>query len=129
MMNKIGYQFAQAVAGKDSSTLLELLDPDVNFEGLTPGGSCGATSAQTLVEGILLGGWFGDGIRIDALEDVQTGAVVDRGRVSYRLRLTKPDGTFLVEQQAYFAIENDRINWLRILCSGFRAIDAERTLG
>ena len=36
--------------------------------------------------------------------------------------ISTPDGMFLVEQQAYFGAENGRISWLRILCSGFRAI-------
>jgi hypothetical protein len=41
-------------------------------------------------------------------------------------RVTTPDGTFLVEQQAYYGVDNGRISWLRILCSGFRAIGDER---
>ena len=73
--------------------------------------------------------WTGDPFSFKgthyALEDVQIGAVADRDRVGYRLRITNSDGVFLVEQQAYFGVENDRINWLRILCSGYRAIDDE----
>ena len=34
--------------------------------------------------------------------------------------MAKKDGTFLVEQQAYVGTTADRIDWLRILCSGFR---------
>jgi hypothetical protein len=54
------------------------------------------------------------------------GAVGDRARVAYQLRVVSPDGVFLVEQQAYFEVDDDdRINWLRIMCSGFRAISGE----
>ena len=55
--------------------------------------------------------------------EVQTGSVADRDRVGYRLRVTNSGGVFLVEQQAYFGVESDRITWLRILCSGYRKID------
>jgi hypothetical protein len=53
-----------------------------------------------------------------------------RGRRSGPGRLPtqgrQPDGVFLVEQQAYFEVDDDdRINWLRIMCSGFRAISGE----
>ena len=53
---------------------------------------------------------------------MQLGSVADRSRVSYLLRVSNPDGVYLVEQQAYFGVENGRISWLRILCSGYRAI-------
>ena len=33
------------------------------------------------------------------------------------------EGTFLVEQQAYFGVERDRIDWLRIMCSGYRRVE------
>ena len=57
---------------------------------------------------------------------MELGSVADRNRVAYLLRITTPDGMFLVEQQAYFAVESGRISWLRILCSGFRAIGGAR---
>lgn len=79
------------------------------------------------MDDVLLGAWFEADAHIESLEDVQLGSVADRDRVSYLLRVSNPDGLFLVEQQTYFGVENDRINWLRILCSGYRAIDNEPT--
>jgi hypothetical protein len=124
MSNEIGKRFAEAIAAKDSGALLEVLDPDVDFRGLTPGRFWEATSATMLVDDFVLGKWFEPSDHIDALEEVQSGSVAGRDRVSYLLRITNDDGTFLVEQQAYYDVENDRITWLRVLCSGFRAIDA-----
>jgi hypothetical protein len=124
--NEIGERFAQALANKDSPGLLDLLDPDIDFRGLTPGRFWETTSAQALVDEIIFGAWFEAADHIDSLEDVQLGAVVDRKRVAYRLRVTNPDGIYVVEQQAYFELGNNQISWLRIMCSGFRAIDDER---
>jgi hypothetical protein len=121
----IGELFAQALARKDVNGLLGVLDPEIDFRGLTPGRFWEASSAQALVDDIILGAWFEAGDHIDALEHVQLGSVADRHRVSYLLRVSNPDGDFLVEQQAYFGVENGRINWLRILCSGYRAIGGD----
>jgi hypothetical protein len=125
MPNGIGERFAQALAKKDMAGLLDVLDSEVDFRGLTPGRFWEASSAKALVDDVLLGAWFEADDHIESLEDVQLGSVADRDRVSYLLRISNPDGLFLGEQQAYFGVENDRINWLRILCSGYRAIDNE----
>jgi hypothetical protein len=122
MDNGFGERLAQALARKDRPGLLGLLDAEIDFRGLTPNRFWEAGSAETLVDDIILGAWFEADDHIEALEDVQLGSVADRDRVSYRLRIVNPDGVFLVEQQAYFGVNDDRINWLRIMCSGFRAI-------
>ena len=127
MRNEIGQLFAEALAKKDVPALLDVLDPEVDFRALTPGRFWEACSATALVDDVLLGAWFEGDDHIEALEDVQLGSVADRDRVAYRLRVSNPEGVFLVEQQAYFGVENGRINWLRILCSGYRAIGDERT--
>jgi hypothetical protein len=122
MHDGIGERFAQALAKKDQQELLDVLDLEVDFRGLTPGRFWEATSATAVVDDIILGAWFEADDHIDSLEDVQLGSVADRDRVSYLLRVSNPDGVHLVEQQAYFGVENGRINWLRILCSGYRPI-------
>jgi hypothetical protein len=126
MPTEIGEQFAEALAKKDVPTLLDVLDPEVDFRGLTPGRFWEASSATALVDDIILGAWFEADDHIDALEHVELGSVADRDRVAYLLRISTPDGTFVVEQQAYFGVENGRIKWLRILCSGYRPIGDER---
>lgn len=118
----IAERFAQAIADKDRAALLDVLDPAVDFRALTPGKCWEATSAEVLVDDVILGSWLDAGDHIEALEDVQTGSVVDRGRLAYLLRVRNPLGVFLVEQQAYYEVADDRISWLRILCSGFRPL-------
>jgi hypothetical protein len=122
MHQGIGEQFARAIATKDRAALRDLLAPEIDFVGMTPGRVWETTSASALVDDIILGAWFDPGTRIDELESVQVGAVADRPSLVYRVRVTTPDGAYLVEQHAYFGVEGDRINWLRMMCSGFRAV-------
>ena len=66
----------------------------------------------------MLKSWFED--QIDALVHLETGNVGDRERVRYRFAVTTPEGSFTVEQQAYYSTADNRINWMRVMCSGFR---------
>ena len=116
----IGERFARAIAQQDRSALLDVLAPEVDFRALTPGRFWETSSPTELVDDFVLGTWFGPTDHIDELEAVEVGSIADRERVAYRLRITNPDGLFLVEQQAYFGVDDDRISWLRIMCSGFR---------
>ncbi len=123
MDKELGERFARALAAKDREALLSVLAPTVDFRGLTPNNPWQATSAEALVDDILLGAWFEPTDAIDELEAVENDGIADRERVAYRLRGHNPDGPFIVEQQAYLATEGGQINWLRILCSGFRPVE------
>lgn len=39
--------------------------------------------------------------------------------VGYRFLVNRPDGDFIIEQQAYFETDGATISWLRIMCTGF----------
>jgi hypothetical protein len=116
---QLGRDFAQALTAKDYERVTDVLDPDVDFLGLTPRRSWEAKSAGEFVSEVLPS-WFEETDEIDELVTVETGTVGDRERVGYQLRGHNGDGPFVVEQQAYYATSNGRITWLRILCSGFR---------
>lgn len=118
----LGERFARAVTRRDRVALQDVLAPEIDFLGLTPGRLWEATTATTLMDDVILGVWLESSDDILALESVQAGCVGDRESVTYRFRVTNPDGHFLVEQHAYFGVENDRINWLRVMCSGFRPL-------
>ena len=60
---------------------------------------------------------------IEQVEQIETSSFADRERVGYRFRVRNADGLHLVEQQAYLSERDGRIGWLRVMCSGFRAID------
>ncbi len=42
----------------------------------------------------------------------------------YRLAVSNPQGSFLVEQQAYYETGAGSITWMRVLCSGYRPVAA-----
>jgi hypothetical protein len=120
MNRTIGEAFAQALAAKDSDRLRGLLAPEVDFQGLTPGRHWSATTPGEVVDGVVLGRWFGDGSRIRELLSVTTGRVGDCEHVAYRLRVRNANGGFVVEQQAYYTVDSGQIGWMRVLCSGYR---------
>lgn len=117
-----GERFARALAAKDRDGLLDVLDPEVDFRGLTPNRAWEAAGAEALVE-IILAQWLEPKDEVEELLAVSTDRVSDRESVTYRLRGHNPDGPFVVEQNAFFAERDGRIEWLRVLCSGFRPVD------
>jgi hypothetical protein len=118
----IGERFARAICEKDSTALLELLAPQVDFRAMTPGQFWEADSAVEVVDRVILGQWLPPTDRIEKIEAIEQDVVGDRERVGYRFRVKNAAGTFVVEQQAYFGVEHDAITWLRIMCSGFRRV-------
>jgi len=120
----LGERLAEAIAKKDAPAMLALLDAQVDFRGLTPGRFWEASSARELVDDVILGHWFEPTDRIESIESIERGSVADRHRVAYQFRVVNDDGTFIVEQQAYFEVADDRITMLRVMCSGYRPVDA-----
>ena len=114
----LGEQFARAMAAKDFDRAVALLDPHVDFRGLTPNRTWQGSDGEEVRE--ILGQWLEDSDTIEELTAVETGSFADRARVSYSLRGRNEEGPFVVEQQAYFTEREGRIDWMRVLCSGFR---------
>jgi len=113
-----GDDFARALAAKDFGAVRGLLDPRVDFRGMTPSRSWEASGADAVIE--VLRRWFDDSDEITSLDLLETDDFADRERVGYRFSGTNPDGPFVVEQQAYLGVTDGRIAWMRVLCSGFR---------
>lgn len=118
--NGLGDAFARAVAAKDHDRIRELLHPEVDFRGMTPGRIWEATDPAGVINALSL--WFEDSDEIEELLALDLDAFADRERVGYRLRVRNPDGEHLVEQQAYLSERGTQIGWLRIMCSGFRPV-------
>ena len=114
-----GAAFAEALAKKDFAAVAALLDPEVDFRGMTPRRFWEAHGADAVVDEILRQ-WFEESDDIEELVEVRSGGMADMEHVAYRFRGTNPDGPFVVEQQAYLTTEGGRIVWMRVLCSGFR---------
>jgi hypothetical protein len=115
----LGTEFARALAAKDVERLVELMHPEIDFRGVTPSRFWEASDPEAVIA-VLLDSWFEPKDEIEALERIESDAVADRQRVGYRFSVTNPDGRFLVEQQAYLSARDGRIDWMRVVCSGFR---------
>jgi hypothetical protein len=64
--------------------------------------------------------WFEDSDELEQVVAIGTDAFADRRRVGYRFEGHNPDGAFVVEQQPYYTERDGRIDWMRVVCSGFR---------
>ena len=120
-MTTLGERFARALAGRDSAALCSLLAYPVDFQALTPGRHWQAATGEQVVGEIIFGQWFG-GAEIRELCSVTTGQVAGREHVAYRLRVQRSGSEYLVEQQAYYDTDGTRITWMRVLCSGYQAV-------
>jgi hypothetical protein len=118
----LGADFARAFAEKDGQRVRELVHPEIDFKGLTPSRSWEAGDPDSLVS-ILFDKWLEDKDEVESLDQIEGDAFADRERVGYRLSVRNPDGRFLVEQQAYIGTRDGKIDWMRVVCSGFRPAD------
>jgi hypothetical protein len=119
----VGAEFARALAAKDSARLLDLMHPQIDFRGLTPNRNWEAGDPEAVIS-VLLDQWFEDKDEIEGVEEIESDSFSDRQRVGYRFSVRNPDGRFLVEQQAYLQASDGKIDWMRVLCSGFRPAPA-----
>ena len=124
MAASLGERFARALAAKDFDRVASLLHPEVDFRGMTPGRFWQASTATQVIDEVLRS-WFEDSDQIEELLRVDTGRVADRQRVAWRLAVSNPDGSFLVEQQAYYETGDGSITWMRAMCSGYRPVSAD----
>lgn len=113
----IGRAFAHAIARRDFAELGDLLHPDVEFRALTPRRTWEPAGHDAALE--MLRTWFGD-CQVEEVERVDATAVGDRSHLAYRFTGQRPAGPFVIEQQAYYTEREGQIDWIRILCSGFR---------
>jgi hypothetical protein len=119
MAQHVGERFARALADKNGVALKGLLRPNVDFRAMTPSKFWESTDVDVIVDETMLGTWFEPSRRIVEILAVETDTVGSLDRVSYRFRVTRPEGDSIIEQQAYFETDGEQISWLRIMCTGF----------
>jgi hypothetical protein len=117
---ELGELFAHSLAAKDAVALKAMLQPGLAFRAITPGKFWEAHDIDTIVDDTLLGTWLAPERRITKILSIETDTVGPLHRVGYRFGVERPDGGFVIEQQAYFAADGGRISWLQIMCSGFQ---------
>jgi hypothetical protein len=115
---RAGPAFAHALAAREFDKLQLLLDPEVEFRALTPRRSWEADGDSPTVE--LFRKWFDEATVIERVEQVDLDSVGDRQHLVYRFSGHDDDAPFVIEQQVYFTERDGRIDWMRMMCSGFR---------
>jgi hypothetical protein len=115
----LGADFARAFCEKDAARIRELVHPEIDFRGLTPNRFWEASGPEDVVE-ILFANWLEDDDQVEEIVGIEGDTVADRERVGYRFTVTNADGRFVVEQQAYLSTRDGQIDWIRLVCSGFR---------
>ena len=115
---RVGERFAAALAARDFDALRALVDPEVEFRALTPRRTWEASGDAETVS--LFRQWFDEATVIDQVDDVSTHSVSDRCHLAYRFSGHDDDGPFVVEQHVYYSERDGRMDWMRMMCSGFR---------
>ena len=110
--------FLEAFAGRDFDALGRCLDSDIRFRALIPPGPIELTGVDATVGRFRH--WFG----ADTFElvDASVGRVGDRVALSWRVRTSPPGDPTVVRlvEQRMFAVADDRIRSIDLLCSGFQ---------
>ena len=119
MADHLGERFAQALADKDAAGMKGLLRSEVDFRAMTPGKFWESTDVDVIVDETMLGTWFEPQRQITEVLAINSDSFGSMDRVGYRFKVKRPEGEFVIEQQAYYETEDDKISWLRIMCSGF----------
>jgi hypothetical protein len=117
----LGRAFAEAFASKDVHQLSELLHPEIDFRGLTPKHDWKARGAEQVVSEVLQR-WLDDFTDDAKLVEVASHSFADTESLTYRFTGHDAEGPFVCEQHAYLTEDGGRINWMRLVCSGFCAL-------
>jgi hypothetical protein len=115
--SSLGAKLAHSIARHDFAEVAELLHPAIEFRALTPRRAWAPATREDVLD--MLRTWFGD-CDIQHVLRVETDEIAGRLHVIYRYQGERPDGPFLIEQQAYYDETDGQISWIRLLCSGFQ---------
>lgn len=118
-MPRLAAAFVAAVATRDRARLAALLDDAVDFRGMTPDRVWEARTPDAVVA-VVLDHWFEEQDHVADVHMLDVATIVDTHRMTYHFELETPTGVHEVEQTGYYRSLDDRIVWLRVLCSGFR---------
>ena len=118
----LGARFAAAIEARDRTALRGLFATPVEFRAVTPAQVLGRRDAvrrrghraRHLVRREQAGHRTSD-----LVEDDTVGGV---SKISYRMSVATESGPAVVEQVAYYRVEDGRITYVRLVCSGFRPV-------
>ena len=110
--------WVDAIVARDVARAVALLHPEIDFRAMTPNRIWEAEGRAGVAE--VLRAWFEDPDedvqRIEATEPVW---IQDTVRVGWLVHISDVDGPHVFEQQAYVRERDARIEWMRVICSGW----------
>jgi hypothetical protein len=117
----LGSRLAAAIEDRDRTALQGIFATPVQFRAVTPRRFWDAETPAEIAD-IVLGTWFDEGRQITQLCLVEDDTVGDVSKISYRMSVATESGPTVIEQVAYYTVQDDRITQLRLVCSGFRPV-------
>jgi hypothetical protein len=119
----VAVAFVDAIVARDVARAVALLHPEIDFRAMTPNRVWEAGDPSG-VETILRA-WLADpDEEVHGIEATEPSPIVDRMRVGWLVRISDADGLHVFEQQAYVRERDGRIDWLRVICSGWIPVEA-----
>ncbi len=73
----LGEQLAHALAAQDAPRLRALFSTPLTFRAVTPRRFWDAETAVEVVDDIILGTWFGSGVTVTGIDDLESDEVAD----------------------------------------------------
>ena len=122
-LRDVATAFLNALTARDFAAARSVLADELPMRMLVPGGLMSDVGADAAIGRI--SSWFtvADPFEVEASSAVE---VEGRAAVTYRLRLHKPDGWYLIEQHLMLDVDaGGRITAIDLLCSGFRSIASD----
>jgi hypothetical protein len=110
-------RLVEAIAAQDQSRIADCFADGIELRALVPPGVRERSGAAEA--GALVAGWFADSTMLE-LADVSSTEVGDRLHIRYRFTGIEEGAPFVVEQQLYCTVADDKIERADLLCSGFR---------
>jgi ketosteroid isomerase-like protein len=109
--------FLDAILARDFPRVRGFLHPD--FRAMTPRRVWEAGDPAGVEE--VLRAWFEHPDRnVERVDPTEPASVEDTQRIGWRVYGHDGNGPFVYEQQAYLREDDNRVIWLRIMCSGPR---------
>jgi hypothetical protein len=112
---------AAAIEARDWLALRNLFATPVQFRAVTPRRFWDAETPSDVAD-IVLGTWFDESKVVTHVSQVEDDTVGEVSKISYRMSVSTESGPTVIEQVAYYRVQDDRITHVRLVCSGFQSV-------
>jgi len=115
----VAADFVTAIAERDLVGAAALLHPEISFRAMTPNRVWEAATPGD-VETVLRE-WFADpGEEVERIDATEAVSIEDVTRVGWLVWISDAERACVFEQQAYTRERDGQIDWMRVICSGWR---------